>query len=85
VSIVRRVIVSILLRSPTSAPKGQRLAPERADSVGGCLRGRLFEVDRDDVRAGPPQRQRRGTADAARGAGDDRDPIRERLAQIDHR
>jgi len=35
--------------------------------------------------AGPPQGQRRGAADAARGAGDDRDPIRERLAQIDHR
>ena len=73
------------LEIPDVGAEGQRLAAEAADGVGGRLGGRLLEVDRDDVRAGPRQRQRRRAADAARGAGDDRDPIGERLTEVDHR
>src|SRR2546428_3228716 len=66
-------------------PEGQALAAERADGVGRRLGGPLLEVDRYDVRAALRQGQRRRAADAARGTGDDRDTIGERLARVGHR
>jgi len=65
------------LEVPDVGAERQRLAPERADAVGGGLGGRLLEVDGDDMGAGVSQRQRRRAADAACGAGDHRDSISE--------
>ena len=44
-----------------------------ADLVVEFFQAALRARDRNDVRAGPGQRARRGIADAARGAGDERD------------